>query len=523
MGFIDRLLQGRKIVTKVRLFVVPLILLIAGVGLAGYHTANVLNGHMTITRATIENIGDFEVLQRTLQDFVETPTALSHSALKSAIGAQAEGVADLKRMLVSDGDLQRIKPVEDLAAELSVKTDDLWKNRQHHKGSLQSVQTALLGIDGLAGGVTKRLDDLQKAYEDKERTGKRALTEAYAFKTIAERLKGMASSVQSADDGEQAAAVAMRITSILKQDIRNLANMLSNEGLSKIKTAQMLNEKVASIAVADMSSVERSFALLTAADDLTTLQQALSQEAMERATGAAVQFVELGKEIGSIKDSLQLINNALQSVNNLRLHIQAFLTEPKPDQRVPILSDVNALRAASAEISDLNPDDPLMGPLSQQIEPILQKLTAITSDEVALSQTWKDERGSAAQSITSGMAALKEFIAEAQEVGKEDSEWSARLSVVFMVFGTLLAIAGGLMLVETLRAPLRRITETMKRLAQGDLSVSIEGRERGDEIGDMVRSVTVFRDAAIENVRLEQDATSARELSSADADRRAAE
>ncbi|UIY31157.1 methyl-accepting chemotaxis protein [Neorhizobium galegae] len=51
----------------------------------------------------------------------------------------------------------------------------------------------------------------------------------------------------------------------------------------------------------------------------------------------------------------------------------------------------------------------------------------------------------------------------------------------------------------------------MKRLADGDLEVKIEGRERGDEIGDMVRSVTVFRDAAVENVRLEQDAAAARE------------
>ena len=72
MSFIDRILQGRKIVTKVLLFVVPLVLLIAGVGLAGYYTANMLNGHMTVTRATIENIADFDHLQSVLQDFSRT-------------------------------------------------------------------------------------------------------------------------------------------------------------------------------------------------------------------------------------------------------------------------------------------------------------------------------------------------------------------------------------------------------------------------------------------------------------------
>ncbi|MGV1964150.1 methyl-accepting chemotaxis protein [Agrobacterium sp. 22-222-1] len=523
MGFMDRLLQGRRIVTKVLLFVVPLVLLIAGVGLAGYHTANVLNGHMTVTRATIENIGDFERLQSTLQAFAEHPTLVSLAALKSAVSTQAAGITSLKGVLVSDGDRQKIRPIEGLAGELSNKIDNLWENRKHHERSLEGAQSALIGIDGLASGVSEQLDGLEKTYENKERTARRALSEAYAFKTISDRLRDMAASMQFAEDGDAAADAAIRVGSRLKQDFRNLANILSNDGIARIKPVQMLNQKVASIAAADMGSVDKSFALLSAADDLTALQQELSHEAMENATGAATQFVELGSEIGSIKDSLQLIKSAQQSVDNLRLHTQAFLTDPKPELRAPILSDVNSLRASSAEISDLNHDDPRMGPLSQQIEPFLQKLTAITSDELALSQTWKEERGSAAQSIVAGMGGLKDFVDQAQVVGKEDSEQSARLSVISMVFGTLLAIAGGLMLVETLRAPLRRITETMRRLAQGDLSVSIEGRERGDEIGDMVRSVTVFRDAAIENIRLEQDAANARELSNADADRRAAE
>lgn len=523
MGFMDRLLRGRRIVTKVLLFVVPLVLLIAGVGLIGYHTANVLNGHMTVTRATIENIGDMERLQGTLQAFAGSPTAANLSAFKSAIGVQAAGVASLNTLLVSDDDRRRIRPVEGLAAELLIMTDDLWKNRQDHDRSLKEAQATLVGIDGLAIGVSEQLDGLQKDYEDKERTAKRALSEAYAFKTVADRLTTMTAAIQSAEDGDSAAGAVMRVGSDLKQDFRSLANILSNDGLAKIKSAQPLNEKIASIISSDMSTVDKSFALLAAADDLTALQRALSQDAMEKATGAAAQFVELGGQIASIKDSLQLINNALQAVDNLRLHTQAFLAEPAADLRAPILADINALRASSAEISDLNSKDPRMGSLSEQIEPLLQKLAAITSDELALSQAWKQARESAAKSIAAGMAGLKDFIAEAQEVGKEDSEQSARLSVFSMVFGTLLSIAGGLLLVETLRGPLRRITETMKRLAQGDLSVSIEGSERGDEIGDMVRSVAVFRDAAIENIRLEQDAATARETLNADADRRAAE
>ena len=96
MSFVDRLLQRRKIVTKVLLFVVPLVLLIAGVGMAGFYTAETLNGHMTVTRATIENIGDFEDLQSSLQAFTEAPSDQTVATLRSSIARQADGVGILR-------------------------------------------------------------------------------------------------------------------------------------------------------------------------------------------------------------------------------------------------------------------------------------------------------------------------------------------------------------------------------------------------------------------------------------------
>ncbi len=51
--------------------------------------------------------------------------------------------------------------------------------------------------------------------------------------------------------------------------------------------------------------------------------------------------------------------------------------------------------------------------------------------------------------------------------------------------------------------PLRRTTETMSRLAEGDTDVEIDGTGRGDEIGDMSRTMQVFRDNAVERLRLQ--------------------
>ncbi|HAM47366.1 MAG TPA: hypothetical protein DCO73_06485, partial [Alphaproteobacteria bacterium] len=53
-----------------------------------------------------------------------------------------------------------------------------------------------------------------------------------------------------------------------------------------------------------------------------------------------------------------------------------------------------------------------------------------------------------------------------------------------------------------LTAPLAVLWQNMRALADGDHSVEIAGTDRRDEIGDMARSVLIFRDAAVENQKL---------------------
>jgi methyl-accepting chemotaxis protein len=51
--------------------------------------------------------------------------------------------------------------------------------------------------------------------------------------------------------------------------------------------------------------------------------------------------------------------------------------------------------------------------------------------------------------------------------------------------------------------PIASLTGVMGKLAAGDNDVAVGGAERGDEIGQMARAVLVFRDAAVEKIKLE--------------------
>ena len=79
------------------------------------------------------------------------------------------------------------------------------------------------------------------------------------------------------------------------------------------------------------------------------------------------------------------------------------------------------------------------------------------------------------------------------------------LALLFMLLALLGAIAIGITMALALTRPMTRLQTAMDRLSGNDLEVDVPDRERGDEIGAMARAVLVFKENAIEKVRLEAE------------------
>lgn len=74
-----------------------------------------------------------------------------------------------------------------------------------------------------------------------------------------------------------------------------------------------------------------------------------------------------------------------------------------------------------------------------------------------------------------------------------------RAAIVVSVFASLVIAAVSSYLLRRLATrPIGQMTETMSRLASGDMDVDVPYSQRRDEIGDMARSVVVFKENAIE-------------------------
>lgn len=91
----------------------------------------------------------------------------------------------------------------------------------------------------------------------------------------------------------------------------------------------------------------------------------------------------------------------------------------------------------------------------------------------------------------------------------------------FLAMGSMLAliwIHGGV-----LRRGILGLRDSMQRIQSGELTTDVPALARGDEIGEMARSVDVFRTAAIEKLSLEQSAFADREQLERERERQGAE
>jgi methyl-accepting chemotaxis protein len=80
------------------------------------------------------------------------------------------------------------------------------------------------------------------------------------------------------------------------------------------------------------------------------------------------------------------------------------------------------------------------------------------------------------------------------------------------------AMAASLLVIIRVVRPLKAMTAAMQHLAKGNVDVAVPALDRNDEIGHMAKTVVVFRDAAVEKVRLQSEAAEREKKSAAERD-----
>ncbi|MBB4183905.1 methyl-accepting chemotaxis protein [Sinorhizobium terangae] len=139
---------------------------------------------------------------------------------------------------------------------------------------------------------------------------------------------------------------------------------------------------------------------------------------------------------------------------------------------------------------------------------------AVTQSEAIASSALPDFRGEEAQMAATTLDAFGTRWTVAAVMTSREAfaavtalrNWTLLSALMVLIAAIVTAIWYSRRLTD----PISALVKDMDRLAGGDTAIACAGQTRKDEIGDMARSVVVFRDAAIDRVRLEKEAEDTR-------------
>ncbi|WFR94277.1 methyl-accepting chemotaxis protein [Rhizobium tumorigenes] len=156
----------------------------------------------------------------------------------------------------------------------------------------------------------------------------------------------------------------------------------------------------------------------------------------------------------------------------------------------------------------------------------IKEIVAITDASVLASQSGQMDQAKALMAKADGLVipvtvdtvALNEDIIGAVNTKSDEltDQTNNTILTSFTIVGITFALgilAALLVAAKGITAPVIRLRDRMTSLAQGHTEASVEGQDRRDEVGQMAAAVSVFRDNAIERLRLEAEAETNRSMS----------
>ncbi|MDH5410352.1 MAG: methyl-accepting chemotaxis protein [Alphaproteobacteria bacterium] len=208
------------------------------------------------------------------------------------------------------------------------------------------------------------------------------------------------------------------------------------------------------------------------------------REMMTRQLGAQMTGGLRWKRVNAIEVAYKdLVNDEASEISNIVVYGPDF------KQITAYSSD----KLPNANMAAINPR---IAPGASQVEEREDHMIALSSVDVAGQQVGVIAVAYAMNSIDTAVesSTLRQAI--------------SGIVVLLLAIGVLIALVRSLV-----GQPLRLMSEAMARLAAGELSATIPGMDRNDEIGSMASAVQVFKSNAIDKERLEEEQADARHRS----------
>ncbi|EWY41307.1 methyl-accepting chemotaxis protein [Skermanella stibiiresistens SB22] len=265
--------------------------------------------------------------------------------------------------------------------------------------------------------------------------------------------------------------------------------------------------------LAEMDATWQNYeSLLVKTIGLVDTQTSILNEEMAPLGASARRELSAMSELAAKDGKMELssdIGNIVESFLLARLNVYQFLQTNSPDNKKRIEDELTKTGALLKDAMTYAQD----AALGQR----LTSLTAEVSKYRGLAAKFTDATARRTETASEAVRVRSVLVGQIADVMKSqqadqsklrqlvaDDFGSARLFAwiglaVALLIGALCAVG----LTRTIAGAVQAMTKAMQTLAQGDTQVEIPARGRGDEIGAMAAAVQVFKENAIERIRLE--------------------
>jgi len=507
------------------------LLLTAVVGAVGYFAIQNLSSSFVVADHAAKVAGQVQATSIKREDYLNTPTAELSAAVTQEIDKLSASLQELEHEVAGNPDAaSQVAGAQEAVTSFETTFGEVVAQTNQQAERLSTLRQSTSDLGQLAFTINDAVLTEEKQVSAEAFSADSRLDDAAAIQRGIFELKDGVTQIQllylegngnlQGDALQSAIQIASELVASAKQ-----IRMKQIEGMQPKTLAQLAAKTKNLLAVVENLNRELGFsegyearlAVGTGIEEMDAqTDEVLKQVApvVDQAKSDALTASTRLATIRSISDKARSLSKASESARAELLYLfGSFGVEDQTAVETQI-SNLAALEEELVKYADVLPS------AAEAIQAIATSVATLDRSfkEMLTAKTELLAKRQELDDLTRQVSGDIAAISSEQSKAANSAAGSAELQII-MTIG--LAILGGVGLAFILNMaitkPIQTITNVMDRLANGDNEVNIPGIERGDEIGNMSRTVQVFRDNAVERAHLqeqsaqEEDARQARQ------------
>ncbi len=520
----DRMKQLLKILVdlkfgfKVAGGFLAVLLLTAVVGGVGFLAIHNLSSRFVVADQASKVAGQVQATSIRREDYLNNPTRENGEAVRQEIAGLDTSLQELAGEVAGDpASEEQVAGARDAVTQFASTFDEVAAQTNQQAERLATLQKGTSDLETVAGNISRAVLAEEKRNSAEAFSANNRLDDVNQLQRGVFELKDEVIQVRLAYlkgsgniEGEELKTsidIARKLVSATKQMRYKEIEGIESATLGKLAAQAVQLNKALENLTKDLGfseAYEARLAVGTAIDGMNSITQDILKQVDPVVSAAKTDALTASTRLATVRT----ISDDATRLNELALATRA--------ETLYLFGGFGTADAAPVEerIAELSKVQKSLVKFANILPSAAEAIKAISPSIATLDKSFKEMLTAKADllakrqqldSLTRKVSADISIISDAQSKAANSASAAAEMQIgVTILFAILGGVGLAVVLNLAITRPIRTITDVMARLANGDNEVDIPGIDRGDEIGDMSRTVQVFRDNAIERAQLQE-------------------